>query len=97
VANYFRDEMDVAPFLAWIIHYFAGEKRKDALKEVMNTGFWRTQHSLSEHPRDDILLYTTAFLFLTIDTAPYDSIFLAVRSPVTLACCPCGPLMSATA
>jgi hypothetical protein len=28
--------------LAWIIHDFAGEKRKDALKEVMNTGFWRT-------------------------------------------------------
>jgi hypothetical protein len=25
--------------LAWIIHDFAGEKRKDALKEVMNTGF----------------------------------------------------------
>ena len=25
--------------LAWIIHDFAGEKRKDALKGVMNTGF----------------------------------------------------------
>jgi hypothetical protein len=50
--------------LAWIIRDFTGEKRKDALKEVMNTGFWRTQHSLSEHPRDDILLYTTAVLFL---------------------------------
>jgi hypothetical protein len=50
--------------LAWIIHDFTGEKRKDALKEVINTGFWRTQHSLSEHPRDDILLYTTAVLFL---------------------------------
>jgi hypothetical protein len=50
--------------LAWIIRDFTGEKRKDALKEVMSTGFWRTQHSLSEHPRDDILLYTTAVLFL---------------------------------
>src|SRR6185312_15212121 len=50
--------------LAWIIHDFTGEKRKDALKGVMNTGFWRTRHSLSEHPRDDILLYTTAFFFL---------------------------------
>src|SRR5262249_27243999 len=50
--------------LAWIIHDFAGEKRRDALKGVMNTGFWRTRHSLSEHPRDDILLYTTAVLFL---------------------------------
>jgi hypothetical protein len=25
--------------LAWIIHDFSGEKRKDALKELMNTGF----------------------------------------------------------
>jgi hypothetical protein len=50
--------------LAWIIHDFTGEKRKDALKGVMNTGFWRTRHSLSEHPRDDISLYTTAVVFL---------------------------------
>jgi hypothetical protein len=50
--------------LAWIIHDFTGEKRKDALKGVMNTEFSRTRHSLSEHPRDDILLYTTAVLFL---------------------------------
>jgi hypothetical protein len=50
--------------LAWIIHDFTGEKRKDALKGLMNTGFWRTRHSLSEHPRDDILLYTTAVFFL---------------------------------
>src|SRR5579862_1767974 len=50
--------------IAWIIHDFTGEKRKDALKGVMNTGFSRTRHSLSEHPRDDILLYTTAVLFL---------------------------------
>jgi hypothetical protein len=50
--------------LTWIIHDLTGEKRKDALKGVMNTGFWRTRHSLSEHPRDDILLYTTAFFFL---------------------------------
>src|SRR5208337_167599 len=49
--------------LAWIIHDFAGKKRKDALKGVMNTGFWRTRHSLSEHPRDDIL-YSKAVLFL---------------------------------
>jgi CHASE3 domain sensor protein len=27
--------------LAWIIHDFTGEKRKDALKGVMNTGFWQ--------------------------------------------------------
>ena len=26
--------------LAWIIHDFTGEKRKDALKGVMNTGFF---------------------------------------------------------
>src|ERR1700730_16315815 len=50
--------------LAWIIHDLTGEKRKDALKGVMNTGFWRTRHSLSEHPRDDILLNTTAVVFL---------------------------------
>jgi hypothetical protein len=50
--------------LTWIIHDFTGEKRKDALKGLMNTGFWRTRHSLSEHPRDDILLYTTAVFFL---------------------------------
>jgi hypothetical protein len=29
--------------LARIIRDFTGEKRKDALKEVMNTGFWRTR------------------------------------------------------
>jgi hypothetical protein len=59
-------------FLAWIIHDLTGEKRKDALKGVMNTGFWRTQHSLSEHPRDDILLYTTAVVFL-LPTPPHSS------------------------
>jgi hypothetical protein len=58
------DEIPVSAALAWIIHDLTGEKRKDALKGVMNTGFWRTRHSLSEHPRDDILLYTTAVLFL---------------------------------
>ena len=58
--------------LAWIIHDLTGEKRKDALKGVMNTGFWRTQHSLSEHPRDDILLYTTAVVFL-LPTPPHSS------------------------
>ena len=39
--------------LAWIIHEFSGQKRKDALKGMMNTGFSRTQHSLSEHPSLD--------------------------------------------
>ena len=58
--------------LAWIIHDFTDEKRKDALKGVMNTGFWRTRHSLSEHPRNDISLYTTADLFL-LPTPTYSS------------------------
>jgi hypothetical protein len=55
-------ELGVRATLAWIIHDFTGERRRDALKGVMNTGFSRTRHSLSEHPRNDILLYTTADL-----------------------------------
>jgi hypothetical protein len=30
---------DLRCLLTWIIHEFTGEKRKDALKGVMNTGF----------------------------------------------------------
>jgi hypothetical protein len=31
--------IEIADALAWIIQDFTGEKRKDALKGVMNTGF----------------------------------------------------------
>ena len=45
----------------------------------MNTGFSRTQHSLSEHPKRDISLYTTAFFFLLL-TLPKGFEYDAVAS-----------------
>ena len=53
----------------------------------MNTGFSRTQHSLSEHPRDDKLYTTTVFSFYR--HRPIQLIFPAGRSAVTPVCCLC--------
>jgi hypothetical protein len=49
--------------LAWIIHEVSSQKRKDALKGMMNTGL-QTQHSLWEHPSLDTKCFTTADLLL---------------------------------
>jgi hypothetical protein len=42
---------------------FCQRKKKRCSKRLMNTGFSRTQHSLSEHPKRDISLYTTLILW----------------------------------
>jgi hypothetical protein len=50
--------------LGWIIQDFSGEKK--VLEKGWTLGFSRTPRSFSEHPRNDILLYTTFELIFPV-------------------------------